>query len=141
MLAPKVTDKANIFYQHFKADVKYVCHANTAHPIPVDLPPDESILARKRVLPGHKKFPYISNSGSIDAAGEVLKHILPPVKKVPSLKERTFDWESKGKFITFDQKEFILSENTALNDYGFLYVPDQCYKKQCDLHVVLSGAG
>ena len=93
VLAPKVTDKANIFYQHFGANVKYICHANTAHPIPTDLPPDDSILARKRVDPGHKKFPYISNSGALDTAGEVLNHIIPPVTKVDKLNPRLFEWD------------------------------------------------
>ena len=39
----------------------------------------------------------------------------------------------------FDQQEFALA-NSGMNDYGYIFIPTQCLAKQCNLHIVLSGA-
>ena len=95
VLAPGVTEKANMFYEHFKADLKYVRNPDRNHSFPTDLPElcpkvksdpnGEASLktpaykARKKVDPDHQRFPYINNSGQ-DTAGMVLNYLYPDLK-------------------------------------------------------------
>ena len=90
--------KANDFYKHFGADVKFELNALSAHPFPTDLPVSEdfkefkSILARRKVDPSNKRYPWINNCG-IDVAGKILNYILPKIDlKKPELESRSLEW-------------------------------------------------
>lgn len=108
VLAPGVTEKANMFYEHFKADIKYVRNQDRNHSFPTDLeelcPNDKDgeaslktpeYKARRKVEPDHQRFPYINNSGQ-DTAGMVLNYLYP------ALKQRDHDWRSRGTLSSFN---------------------------------------
>lgn len=104
VLVKGVTEKAYDYYKWFGADVKYERMADLAHVMPTDLPFDPvkhiNVAARKLQNRSHVKFPFISNCG-VDMAGNVLNHLLPKLTNAP-LKERAFDWQTKGKLLEFD---------------------------------------
>lgn len=46
------------------------------------------------------------------------------------------DWKD-GKMLQFNQSEFIKESNSAMPDFGQLYVPESCseHSKKCHLHI------
>ena len=72
--------------------------------------------------------PYI-NDCDYDAAGELLKHIIGPLKK-PSAKPA-------GRLVQFDQEPY--AENARMGATGYLYVPKACEKGRCRVHVAFHG--
>lgn len=75
--------------------------------------------------------PYINNCG-YDAAGKILVHLLgtlaPPADR-------------GGRLIEFDQREFALGAPGAISlaDSGYAWVPRECERERCRVHVVFHG--
>ena len=72
--------------------------------------------------------PYI-NDCDYDAAGELLKHLMGPLKN-PSAKPA-------GRLLQFDQAPY--AANARMSAAGYLYVPKVCEKGRCRVHVALHG--
>ncbi len=74
--------------------------------------------------------PFI-NDCDMYQAHDILKQIYgninPPSNKL------------NGKFIAFNQREFIDSDRSSMDDEAFAYVPASCEKSQCKVHVALHG--
>ena len=68
-----------------------------------------------------------------DASGNMLKHILNR-KELNPLDEKYLE---HGKLKKFSQKEF--GDNAGLSEFGYVFYPNSCLKKDCSLHVSLHG--
>ena len=77
--------------------------------------------------------PFINRCGDLDAAGELLTHLLGPLQKPakPVL----------GEIISFDQRPYIDGKpiDASLADEGFAYVPQACRNGACRVHVAFHG--
>lgn len=56
------------------------------------------------------------------------------------------DWRNKGIFKKFHQYEFLdtlIWEHHGLDQYGYVYYPDQCYdgSRNCKVHMYIHGCG
>jgi len=87
--------------------------------------------------------PFI-NKCEYDAAGELLQHLYNGGLVEPT--DEIGDGLSVGEIVTFDQSPFVDEPYTllmaALNDVGFLYVPDSCQNSSgpaCGVHVAFHG--
>jgi poly(3-hydroxybutyrate) depolymerase len=79
--------------------------------------------------------PFIG-SCDFDAAGEMLGHIIgQPLD--PRINNEELD--SKGQLIRFVQNELSDVSGASLADEGFVYVPESCNSKSCDLHISFHG--
>ena len=55
-----------------------------------------------------------------------------------------FDWMEEGWLQRFDQREFISEEDqeiTTLAKYGYVFYPDACIGKTCNLAIGMHGCG
>ncbi len=77
--------------------------------------------------------PWINNCG-YDMAGDILKQFYGP------LAINVVNRGLRSQVYPFDQKEFQ-DKNSALFDYGYVYVPQGCLNRRslCKLHVALHG--
>jgi poly(3-hydroxybutyrate) depolymerase len=77
--------------------------------------------------------PFINRCGDLDAAGELLKHLLGPLQAQNS--------PVRGEMISFDQRPFIDGKaiDASLADEGYAYVPKACLNNACRVHVVFHG--
>merc|ERR550525_281671 len=61
----------------------------------------------------------------------------------PGIKDRS--WLDSGKLRRFPMEEFLSNgftmETSEYRDYGFIYWPNSCEQKRCDLVFVLHGCG
>ena len=82
---------------------------------------------------GVASSPYISNCG-FDGAGAILEHMYG------TLQPRN-DGTLNGKFIEFDQSEFLSSPRTwGMSTTGWVYVPKSCSDGNlCKLHIAYHG--
>jgi poly(3-hydroxybutyrate) depolymerase len=82
---------------------------------------------------GHRGLPFV-NDCDFDGAGELLRHL------IGALQPRN-DGALKGRFVEFDQHEFIAA-GQGMAPTGRLFVPTDCTPSaSCRLHVVLHGCG
>ena len=108
--------------------------------------PQTQIVYQNKIPSGHgwvtNKFggtcdsqaaPWINNC-KYDLAGEILKHFYGPLTSSRSLTGL------KSQLYPYDQREFQ-TQNSALYDYGYVYVPQGCLGRRglCRLHVALHG--
>lgn len=79
--------------------------------------------------------PFINRCGDLDAAGELLKHLLGPAPLQAPAKPPT------GELISFDQRPFIEGKpiDASLADEGYAYVPQTCRTGACRVHVAFHG--
>jgi hypothetical protein len=59
-------------------------------------------------------------------------------------KNSFYDWESKGilrRFSQTDMVESLIFEDTSLDDYGFIFYPNQCADGSisCQIHIATHG--
>ncbi|WP_300454272.1 PHB depolymerase family esterase [Accumulibacter sp.] len=75
--------------------------------------------------------PFINRCGDLDAAGEMLTHLLGPLR--PST--------AGGKILSFDQRPFVdgRAVDAGLADEGYAYIPSACRVSACRIHVVFHG--
>jgi len=79
------------------------------------------------------KAPFIVNC-HFDAAEALLEQIYGPLNPPNA--------ESTGKYLKFDQKEFLPDGNPynhSLSDVGYAYIPHVCALETCRVHVALHG--
>jgi poly(3-hydroxybutyrate) depolymerase len=72
--------------------------------------------------------PYI-NDCDYDAAGELLKHLLGPLRNPPG--------KPAGALLRFAQDAY--AEEARMGESGYVYVPKACEKGRCRVHVAFHG--
>lgn len=77
--------------------------------------------------------PFINRCGELDAAGELLGHLLGPLHapaRTPS-----------GEIVAFDQRPFVAGKaiDASLADEGYAWLPQTCRNGGCRVHVVFHG--
>ena len=77
--------------------------------------------------------PFINRCGELDAAGELLKHLLGPLQASAG--------PARGEIISFDQTPFIDGKpiDASLANDGYAYVPQTCRTGACRVHVAFHG--
>lgn len=76
--------------------------------------------------------PYINRCEGVDAAGQLLAHLLGPLQP----KAATAD----GALITFDQRPFTRAADSAgMGGDGYAYIPTGCRAGGCRVHVAFHG--
>jgi hypothetical protein len=131
VVPPPVMDDLHTYYRHYigNANIRYRNDIRAEHAFPTDSFGNACDVLGK---------PFINNC-NFDAAGELLKWIygseLNPKNTAAS----------SGKFIEFDQREFIADRKPnehGMANSGFAYVPAACEissGRRCKLHVVFHG--
>jgi poly(3-hydroxybutyrate) depolymerase len=77
--------------------------------------------------------PYINNCGFVQSH-ELLRHLYGQDGAAAN------DGVPKGMLIKFDQREFFKgSTRSSMNETGFAYVPQDCQKESCKVHIALHG--
>ena len=73
----------------------------------------------------------------------MLQHLLNNVDHdFTHLKDPDNDWEKKGEIIKFSQADFLpkkTTQKTGMQEFGYVYLPNSCKSKQCNLHISLHG--
>ena len=77
--------------------------------------------------------PFINRCGDLDAAGNLLRHLLGPLQAPTAT--------PAGDMIRFDQRPFVDGKpvDASLADDGYAYVPQGCRRGDCRVHVVFHG--
>ena len=78
---------------------------------------------------GASEPPFI-NDCDYDAAGALLNHLLGPLAS---------PGKPAGRILAFDQREFGGSRDISMADTGFAYVPRDCARERCRVHVAFHG--
>ncbi|WP_040394707.1 extracellular catalytic domain type 2 short-chain-length polyhydroxyalkanoate depolymerase [Aromatoleum toluclasticum] len=77
--------------------------------------------------------PFINRCGDLDAAGELLEHLIGPLapRSTPPA----------GEMLAFDQRPFTGAApiELSLADRGYVYVPPACHEGGCRVHVAFHG--
>ena len=122
-----VVDQVEQYYLQAGAPAKnilYVRNKDAGHAFATDDPDDLPCAATES--------PYINNCG-IAQAHDLLRHLYPehtgPAgKDVPA-----------GTLMRFDQKQFVIGNRSSMDDEGWLYVPADCAKGGCAVHIAFHG--
>ena len=75
--------------------------------------------------------PFINRCGDLDAAGEILAHLLGPLQPATAA----------GETLGFDQRPFVEGKaiDAGLADEGYVHVPQTCRSSTCRIHVAFHG--
>ena len=127
-VAPAVMNTLAAFYQKLlpAEAVRYVQLPEAGHAMPSvsDTQPNACATSNP---------PYINRCQDFDAAGQLLAHLLGPLKPSTS--------EADGEIIAFDQRPFVQGAaiDASLADEGFAFVPTACRAGGCRVHVAFHG--
>lgn len=105
---------------------------------------EEQIFYNKSVDAGHAfitnnsndapcdvtQSPYINNC-NIPQAKRLLTHIYGELNEPVAAPQ--------GDLIRFNQKEFLVSDTTSMDDDAFVYIPQACKTEQCRVHIAVHG--
>lgn len=123
-----VVDALVAFYRSRLADgaVRYVLHPEAGHAM-------ISVAEGQANACPTSEPPFINRCDTLDAAGELLAHLLGP------LAPRTAT--PRGELLSFDQRPFITGSaiDASMGDAGFVYVPQACRSGGCRIHVAYHG--
>ena len=77
------------------------------------------------------QVPFINRCGDFDAAGEMLAHLLGPLRPPTA----------RGEMLSFDQRPFVDGKaiDAGLADEAYLYLPRACRELACRIHVAFHG--
>ncbi|WP_300321488.1 poly(3-hydroxybutyrate) depolymerase [Accumulibacter sp.] len=80
-----------------------------------------------------EESPFINRCGDLDAAGEMLSHLLGPLQPAAATPH--------GELLSFDQKPFVEGRavDAGMADEAYVYVPQTCRRAVCRVHVVFHG--
>ena len=80
-----------------------------------------------------EKSPFINRCGDLDAAGEMLAHMLGPLQSPTTT--------ANGEMLSFDQGSFVEGKaiDAGLADEAYVYVPQACHSGGCRVHVAFHG--
>jgi poly(3-hydroxybutyrate) depolymerase len=123
-----VMDTLAAFYGQFLPvpAIHYVKHPDAGH----------AMISVADVQPGTcaaSEPPFINRCQKVDAAGELLAHLLGPLQS-------TGTWIAEN-VLAFDQRPFVAGKaiDASLADEGYVYVPKLCRDGGCRIHVVFHG--
>ena len=120
---PAVVHALRDFYAAYKAKVILVANAQAGRGM---------VTERAGNACDASESPFIVHC-NYDAARELLRFLLgalaPPVAK------------ASGRLIAFDQRRYAGDDarGLAMDDTGFVYVPERCAKERCRVHVAFHG--
>ena len=127
-LAPAVMDALAAFYRELlPADaVRYVKVPEAGHAM-------LSTSDSKANACNTSSPPFINRCQDVDAAGQLLAHLLGPLKPPASVAD--------GEIIAFDQRPFIDGPaiDASLAEEGYAFVPNVCRNGGCKVHVAFHG--
>lgn len=124
---PAVVDALVAFYRLHLPDeaIAFITHPRAGHAMP-------SIVAASANACETSEPPFINVCEGMDAAGELLQHLLAT---------RAARAAPKGRLLTFDQAPFADGRpfDISLADQGHVYVPPGCEAGGCELHIAFHG--
>lgn len=127
-LAPAVMDALAAFYRELLPEdaVRYVKVPEAGHAM-------LSISDSKANACNTSSPPFINRCQDIDAAGQLLAHLLGPLKPATSAAD--------GEIVAFDQRPFIDGSaiDASLADEGYAFIPSACRSGGCKVHVAFHG--
>jgi len=112
---PQVVKELQRFYGQYGAKTVLVADKPAGHGMPTD---------GAGVACGATEAPYLNGCG-FDAAGELLTHLLGPLRPPADKLE--------GRLAVFDQRAF------SMDGDGFLFIPQSCIGGGCRIHVAFHG--
>ncbi|MDP1525156.1 MAG: poly(3-hydroxybutyrate) depolymerase [Rhodocyclaceae bacterium] len=106
--------------------IRYVQHPAAGHAMPSVEPGSTGACE-------HSESPFINRCEQLDAAGELLAHLLGPLKA-----KRT---KPEGQLMRFDQGPFLSGKpvDASMAEEGYVYIPKDCPSGGCRIHVVFHG--
>ncbi|HEY7674071.1 MAG TPA: depolymerase [Burkholderiales bacterium] len=123
-VGPEVVAALRDFYRAIapRVDIAFVADVPAGHAM---------VTSRAGNVCATSEPPYINNCG-YDAAGALLAHLLGKLEG-PA--------ERGGRLIEFDQREFAggAPGSVGLADSGYAWLPRQCERERCRVHVVFHG--
>ena len=127
-VAPLVMDTLDAFYRELlpAEAVRYVKVPEAGHAM-------LSVSDSKANACETSAPPFINRCQDVDAAGQLLNHLLGPLKPATSTAE--------GEIIAFDQRSYIngSASDASLGDEGYAFVPKACQSGGCKVHVAFHG--
>ncbi len=117
---PAVVQSLREYYALYGVKAELVSHKFAGHAMVTEDAGTKECAATRE--------PYI-NDCDYDAAGELLKHLLGPLKN-PAAKPA-------GRLLQFTQEPY--AANARMGAAGYLYVPKACEKGRCRVHVAFHG--
>ncbi|HET7364454.1 MAG TPA: depolymerase [Burkholderiales bacterium] len=120
---PAVVQALRDFYAAYKAPVVLVADKPAGHGMVTDSHGNACDVTDP---------PFIVDC-DYDAAGQLLAHLLGSLQR-PASKEH-------GRLLAFDQTRYADGDAAAIamDDVGFVYVPQRCATEQCRIHVAFHG--
>jgi poly(3-hydroxybutyrate) depolymerase len=109
-----------------ETSIRYVKHPAAGHAMP-------SVDASQPNACETSEPPFINRCQQLDAAGELLTHLLGPLKAKKTNPE--------GQMLRFDQRPFIYVKpvDASMADEGYVYIPKDCLAGGCRIHVAFHG--
>ncbi|MGC0151387.1 poly(3-hydroxybutyrate) depolymerase [Chromobacterium vaccinii] len=129
---PKVVAQVRTFYQSAgvpESQMRYVDNVNAGHALLTSNSGDEACPANVSPAAGSTKT-NLNNCGFMQSQ-DILRQLygddLKPAARL------------SGELLDFDQAEFSKGGYTGLSDIGHVYIPADCRKHSCRVHVVFHG--
>ena len=109
-----------------EASIRYVKHPDAGHAMP-------SVDASQPNACETSEPPFINRCQQLDAAGELLNHLLGPLKAKST--------KPDGQMLRFDQRAFLSGKpvDASMADEGYAYIPRDCQAGGCRIHVAFHG--
>ena len=127
-VAPLVMDTLAAFYRELlpEAAILYVKVPEAGHAM-------LSVSDTKANACDTSAPPFINRCQDLDAAGQLLTHLLGPLKPATNAAD--------GEIITFDQRPYINGSaiDASMGDEGYAFVPKACHSGGCKVHVAFHG--
>ena len=128
VIAPAVMDSLAAFYRSVLPDeaVRYVKVPDAGHAM-------LSVADAKPNACDTSGTPFINRCKDFDAAGQLLAHLLGPLKPAVTPPD--------GAIVAFDQRPFIDGRpiDASLGEEGYAFVPAACRAGGCRIHVAFHG--
>ncbi len=109
-----------------ETSIKYVRHPDAGHAMP-------SIETGSTGACENSESPFINRCEQLDAAGDLLAHLLGPLQSKSAKPE--------GQVMRFDQRPFLSGNpvDASMADEGYVYIPKDCQMGGCRIHVAFNG--
>jgi poly(3-hydroxybutyrate) depolymerase len=109
-----------------ETSIRYVKHPDAGHAMP-------SVDASQSNACESSEPPFINRCQQLDAAGELLNHLLGPLKAKIT--------KPAGQLLLFDQRPFLSEKpvDAGMADEGYAYIPKDCWAGGCRIHVAFHG--
>lgn len=109
-----------------ETSIRYVRHPEAGHAMPSTEPGSNGACE-------NSESPFINRCEQLDAAGDLLAHLLGPLQSKSAKPE--------GQVMRFDQRPFISGKpvDASMADEGYVYVPKDCQTGGCRIHIAFHG--